>query len=207
LPARYNVNCDFWDSILSIGGEMKLSDLRTALVVTSNTSDYRKWVGNVGYDDELGLVYDYDDSVANWHKINLGSILFISRNGYLIGVGLVHEIAAEQKEKELFSCPKCERQTLSEKSGNLFYCTKCKATMSKEDRRRTTKSVTRIQARYEKVWYPAKREVTAIEILDLLRTRDTQGAIREVAPTKTPELCGLLDIAYGQVELPRAEIS
>lgn len=79
--------------------------------------------------------------------------------------------------------------------------------MSKEDRRRTTKPVTRIQARYEKSWYPAKREVKAIEILDLLRTRDTQGAIREVAPTKTPELCGLLDIGYGQVELPRAEIS
>ncbi len=182
---------------------MKLSDLRTALVVTSNTSDYRKWAGNVGYDDELGLVYDYDDSVPNWHKINLGSILFISRNGYLIGVGLVHEIAAEQKEKELFSCPKCERQTLSEKSGNLFYCTRCKSTISKEDRRRTTKSVTRIQARYERAWYPAKREVKTIDMLDLLSTRDMQGAIREVNSQRTPQLCDAMGIAIGDLGLPK----
>lgn len=181
---------------------MKLLDLRTALVVTSNTNDYRKWAGNVGYDDEPGLVYDYDDSVANWHKITLGSILFVSRNGFLIGVGLVHEIAAEQKEKELFSCPKCERQTLHEKSGNLFYCTRCKATISKEDRRRTTKSVTRIQARYEKAWCPSKNEEKTIDILDFLLTRDKQSAIREVDYKRLPELCNLLGISITEPALP-----
>jgi ribosomal protein L37AE/L43A len=184
---------------------MKLSDLRTALVVTSNTSDYRKWAGNVGYEDELGLVYDYDDSVANWHKINLGSILFTSRNGHIIGLGVVHELAAEQKQKELFSCPNCEKQTLSEKSGNLFYCTKCKATISIEDRRRTIKSVTRIQARYERAWYPAKREVRNIEILDLLRTRDTQSAIREVESMRLSQLCEAVGVSNQQILLPKPE--
>jgi ribosomal protein L37AE/L43A len=116
----------------------------------------------------------------------------------------VHEIAAEQKEKELFSCPKCEKQTLSEKSGNLFYCTRCKATISKEERRRTTKSGTRIQARYEKSWYPAKREVKVIDILDLLKTRDTQSAIREVALINLQVLSRALGIALGTVSLPIA---
>ena len=181
---------------------MKLSDLRTALVVTSNSSDYRKWAGNIGYEDELGLVYDYDDSVANWHKINLGSILFISRNGFLIGIGLVHEIAAEQKEKELFSCPNCERQTLSEKAGNLFSCTKCKATISKEARRRTTKSVTRIQARYERAWHPSKLGLKTIDVLDFLQTRDVQSAIREVDTTRVSHLCEAIGIPSEQLVVP-----
>ncbi len=181
---------------------MKLLDLRNALVVTSNTIDYRKWAGNVGYEDELGLVYDYDDSVANWHKINLGSNLFISRNGLLIGVGVVHEVTAEQKQKELFSCPHCERQTLSEKSGNLFYCAKCGRTISKEDRRRTVKAVARIQARYERAWYPATSAVKSVDILDFLITRDKQSAIREVNPKRFPQLCKAIGISHEQLTIP-----
>lgn len=133
---------------------MKISVGDSALVVTSNSRGYRKWAGNKGYEDELGLLYDFDDAVALWHKIQLGSVLLISRDAKVIGLGVVHELRASRKLKEFFSCPLCIRQSLTEKADNLYSCTRCKKNLHATRETRNDKTLHPYRGRLSRVLVP-----------------------------------------------------
>ncbi len=181
---------------------MKLIPGTNALVVTSNTKSYLKWSGNTGYEDQLGRLYDFDDAVSSWHRIKLGSLLFISRDAKIAGVGLVHGLNAYNKIKEFFCCPGCERQTLSEKSNGTFSCTKCKQQVKPENRLIKTREVTRVQAVYEKAWFPAKAIVNTAELQQLMKTNDRQSAIRELEESKITMAVAKLGLSIEISEFP-----
>lgn len=183
---------------------MKISVGESVLVVTSNSSSYRKWAGNHGYEDELGLVYDFDDAVPLWHKIRLGSVLLVSRDSNLIGIGVVHELRASNKLKKYFSCPLCSRQSLTEKAGSLYSCTRCKRTYLQHERLVITKPVTRIEAIYRESWFPAETQLLTRDILPLMKTKDVQSAIRELKSENLQRICKKLGIDCGAVRLPKA---
>lgn len=181
---------------------MKLVPGTNALVVTSNTKSYLKWSGNKGYEDKLGKLYDFDDAVPSWHRIQLGSLLFISRDAKIAGLGVVHGLSATHKIKELFCCPSCARQTLSERSNGTFSCTNCKQEVKPENRLIKTKEVTRVQAVYEKAWFPSKAIFETAELQHLLKTNDRQSAIRELEESKITIAVAKLGLNMKFLEFP-----
>jgi ribosomal protein L37AE/L43A len=169
--------------------------------VLSNSDEYRKWSGNLGYDDDLSRHYEFDDKVSLWHQISLGSILVVSRDGVLAGIGTVHRLSATSAMKKILSCPSCQKRSLEGRSGDSVYCTRCKMMFPKSEVLQSELPVTKIQADYGDTWHRAKNHVLLKAAFEYLETGDKQSAIRTVDKLKFGSLLSDLGLNTADVGL------
>lgn len=181
---------------------MKFRPIENALIVLANSDAYRKWAGNRGYEDKEFAEYAFDDHVHSWHRVQLGTLLFISRDGFVVGAGIVHGLDVSQGEKRTFACPACQKRELDSRANHRFYCNLCKETFGESDLLVERKLVTKIVASYSESWVPAGVQVSNREFLQYQKTRDTQGAIRELEPSRVESALRALQIKIHSMKIP-----
>lgn len=68
----------------------------------------RKYGGNTGYDDVLGVQYVYDNNVGNFKQLRVGDVIVIRDGEDVRGVGRIGRIKEQAEVPKLQrTCPKC----------------------------------------------------------------------------------------------------
>ncbi|WP_051812620.1 hypothetical protein [Kitasatospora sp. MBT63] len=114
--------------------------------------DDRSHGGNDGYDDEPSQHYSWDSTVPNHANMQVGDVIALWDKKALLGVSVIEEIAREQAEKDVYTCPHCgkasfkPRKTLTPE----YLCFDCKAEFDTPVTRR--RPVTTYRSRHDAAW-------------------------------------------------------
>lgn len=180
----------------------KSSPIRNAVVVMENSASYRKWGGNQGYQDSPGKDYAFDSTVHLAGEVQIGTLLFISRDRVIEEVGLVHSMRAIRGVKETLHCPKCERQSFEKRASGDFYCTRCKEGFTRAKVVVQEKPVTKYVATYGGTNVSVSKRPYSSSILPFMENRDLQSAIRCVKTMALRDLADFLEIDLESLHFP-----
>jgi hypothetical protein len=106
-----------------------ISENKTSRAWLLISCDNRQYAGNLGYDDELSKMYQYDSEVPNYKQIAEGDLVLLRDTEQLLGVARIELITSYDGFKELSCCPLCNKTDTFKKRTKkqpTFYCYKCK---------------------------------------------------------------------------------
>jgi hypothetical protein len=83
------------------------------------------YAGHDGYEDVLGSVYSYDDSVPNHLQVTEGDLIVLRDGSGSLGVGFVESIVARAGKKFRRRCPACGTAEIEARKTKtpLYRCT------------------------------------------------------------------------------------
>jgi hypothetical protein len=91
--------------------------------------DERQYAGNLGYEDELSKMYQYDSEVPNYKQIAEGDLVLLRDTEQLLGVARIELIENMPILKKLQYCPFCSKPLKNKarkKAKFLYLCSFCK---------------------------------------------------------------------------------
>lgn len=82
-----------------------------------------------GYDDEPSSRYVWDSTVPNHAELAVGDVIALWDKKTLLGVSVIENIAVGEAEKDVFTCPGCDRADFKGRKNRspTFRCSECKA--------------------------------------------------------------------------------
>jgi ribosomal protein L37AE/L43A len=147
------------------------------------------WGSHDGYDDRLEEYYNYDSNVGNSRNVQVGDLIFVRGNDYVIGFGQVESIHSRPGTKELRKCPKCKSSPESRKLLTpKWRCPKCKHEFNDDEIVIEVVDVVKYTASYANTWLDANLPMTRQEAFAFQSNNDNQSAIRQLKISKVPDL-------------------
>lgn len=154
------------------------------------SSEERKYGGNAGYGDELGVQYVYDNKVAYSKRVAVGDLIVIRDREEIHGVGRIHRIDEQENvEKPRRSCPKCgsTRFERRKRQRPQYLCRveDCRHEFDEPFEEPTL--VTQYTARYGRSWQPLDGALTVDDLKPSLLDNADQNAIRPLSAAMLEE--------------------
>ncbi|MBH8573936.1 HNH endonuclease [Nostocaceae cyanobacterium CENA369] len=88
--------------------------------------DQRQYGGNLGYEDEISKVYQYDNKVPNYKQVTEGDLVLLRDKEQLLGIAQIELIKSSPGIKELLRCPSCRTTRFNKpKKKPIFHCPRC----------------------------------------------------------------------------------
>lgn len=144
----------------------------------------RKYDGNDGYPDELGVRYVYDNKVSNSRRIRVGDLVVLRGDARVLGISRVERIdATDGVPKKLRVCPQCTgtRFDVRQRQRPRYRCRRTSCHHEFEQPGDATTSVTRFVADYGTDYRPVgEAELSVAELKSHLLDKAPQNAIRPV---------------------------
>ena len=143
----------------------------------------RRFAGNEGYDDELGVHYSFDTTVPNHCNVRRGDLALVRDRDFALGIGSIDHIT-EQKDvpKRIFDTGALSAGTPASRHErkNTRDTGAVSASTEFGDPRSEVIAVTKFTARYGASWEPFDELLAARELEDVYKGRASQHAIREL---------------------------
>ncbi|OUL19628.1 hypothetical protein BV378_32400 [Nostoc sp. RF31YmG] len=89
----------------------------------------RQHAGNLGYEDEISKMYQYDEYVPNYKNLTEGDLVLLRDKEQLLGVAKIERIKRYEGQKLLLRCPSCNKTGTFKKRKTKtppFNCYKCR---------------------------------------------------------------------------------
>ncbi|MDA3649978.1 HNH endonuclease [Saccharopolyspora indica] len=172
------------------------------------SAEQRKYGGNTGYADVLGVQYVYDSKVPNHRRVKVGDLVVIRDNAEVHGVGRIHRIEKQDGvTKPQLVCPDCELGKFDERSKQRpkYRCRTCGREFDEPKERFV--EVTQFAAFYGGFWRSLDGAIETDELKAAFLDRADQNAIRVVDAGKLEAMLSDLSIhlppALPENEFPR----
>lgn len=155
----------------------------------------RKYGGNSGYADVMGVQYVYDNKVANHQRVGVGDLVVIRDDVEVHGVGRIHRIERQAGVTKLRRvCPTCGSGRFDERKVQRprFRCRTESCRMEFDEPLEKSVEVTQFVASYGGSWRPLDGAVEPEDLKAILKDRADQNAIRLVDQSKLEDLLSQL---------------
>jgi hypothetical protein len=147
------------------------------------------WGSHDGYDDRPEEYYTYDSNVGNSRNVQVGDLIFVRGNDFVIGFGQIESILTRPGTKDLRRCPECHGNPEARKQLRpKWRCTKCKLEFDDDHVIYERVDVIKSTATYANTWIDANLPMTRQEAFTYQANNDGQSAIRQIDPTKISDL-------------------
>ncbi|MDA3625989.1 HNH endonuclease signature motif containing protein [Saccharopolyspora sp. WRP15-2] len=161
------------------------------------SAEQRKYSGNTGYDDVLGVQYVYDSKVPNYRRIKVGDLAVIRDDAEVHGVGRIHRI--EQRDgvtKSQLVCPDCEsgKFDVRAKRRPKYRCRTETCKREFDEPKERLVEVTQFAAFYGGFWRPLDGAIASDELKATFLDGADQNAIRSVDPGKLQAMLSDLSV-------------
>lgn len=161
------------------------------------SSDTRKYGGNTGYDDILGVQYVYDSRVANYRRVKVGDLVVLRDETGVQGVGRIHQIdRLDHVTKTRRVCPGCGSGRFEKRMRQTrrFRCRTTGCRMEFDQPAEKQVQVTQFIAHYGGYWRALDGAIDSGRIKVAFLDAAKQNAIRPVDPIKLKEMLAELSI-------------
>ncbi|GJF27814.1 hypothetical protein KNE206_05140 [Kitasatospora sp. NE20-6] len=154
--------------------------MRMAAWLVLAVGDDRSHGGNDGYDDEPSRHYSWDSTVPNHAAMQPGDVIALWDKKALLGVSVIEDIATEQSEKDVYSCPACGRASFKARKTKLpvYVCWDCAAEFDVPNTRR--RSVTTYRSRHDAFWTDMTGLLTGPVLRSLCDSPKSQNSLRPI---------------------------
>ncbi|WP_344926405.1 HNH endonuclease signature motif containing protein [Saccharopolyspora gregorii] len=159
------------------------------------SSDSRKYGGNAGYGDVLGVQYVYDSKVPNHRRVRRGDVVVVRNNVEVHGVGRIQRIEKTPGvRKEQLVCPACGsgRFDARKKQRPPYRCRTDSCRHEFEQPAETSIEVDRFTAFLGGTWRPLDGALAPEELKSALLDRADQNAIRPIDSQRLEQMLGRL---------------
>jgi hypothetical protein len=159
--------------------DSRRTNLRCWRFMTVEAAD-REFIGNLGYDDDLGKRYTWTSNIANGRTVSEGDLVILQDKHQVLGLGWIDFIDSRDGCKVLLQCPQCETTAPYLRKGMTppYRCRRCAYEFEKPVER--NKSVTIFVADYGRTWRPLSTTVSAALLSSAFVGGNNQHSIREV---------------------------
>lgn len=142
-------------------------------------SGRRQHGGNDGYDDDPGVHYSWDSTVANHAAISEGDRIVVWDKSSLLGASVIRKIETGRRTKPLRRCPWCGKSGFKSRIDLKpeYKCYKCKQTFDVPTE--VSVEVVTYRSLHEADWLDLNGYLTAATIRTLADSPDSQLSIRE----------------------------
>ena len=142
-----------------------------------------------GYDDEPSSRYVWDSTVPNHASLAAGDIIALWNKKMLLGVSVIEKIDVGQAEKDVFTCPSCDRADFKGRKNltPVFRCSECKAEFDEPVAHR--KAVTTYRSEHATAWVDLAGAVDGATLRGLCDKPTSQLSLR---PLKWEKLRAVL---------------
>lgn len=134
-----------------------------------------------GYDDEPSSRYVWDSTVPNHASLAVGDVIALWDKKMLLGVSVIEKIDVGQAEKDVFTCPSCDRADFKGRK-NLspaFRCSECKAEFDEPVAHH--KIVTTYRSKHATAWVDLAGAVDGATLRGLCDKPASQLSLRPMA--------------------------
>lgn len=155
------------------------------------SSNTRKYGGNTGYDDVLGVQYVYDNTVPNHRKVTVGDLVVIRDAAEVHGVGRIHDIKSKGGvTKPRRVCPGCGFGRFDERKVQRprYRCRTARCHMEFDEPVERSVEVTQYVALYSGYWRPLDGAIDLTDLKTAFLDDADQNAIRSVDANKLREM-------------------
>ncbi|MEU6269249.1 HNH endonuclease [Saccharopolyspora shandongensis] len=161
------------------------------------SSEERKYGGNTGYDDVLGVQYVYDNKVSNYRRVEVGDLVVIRDVAEVHGVGRIHRIEQQAGvTKSQLVCPKCDSGRFDERKVQRpgYRCRTATCLTEFDEPKKKFVEVTQFVAFYGGFWRPLDGAIEPSDLKSALLDKADQNAIRSVDPHKLQAMLSELSV-------------
>lgn len=137
--------------------------------------------GNRGYQDILGEVYTWDNTVPNHKVVAHGDLLVLRDRDFVLGCGWIDGIELGEGTKSRLRCPGC-RTTQFDRRKNMattFRCSRCKSEFDVPIVEEI--NVSTYAAVYDRTWRPIDELVSVKSLDGFYLNRSAQQSIRRLS--------------------------
>lgn len=161
------------------------------------SSEERKYGGNAGYGDELGVQYVYDNNVGYSRRLAVGDLIVVRDHSEVHGVGRIHRIDLQENvEKLRLACPECRstRFERRKKQRPQYLCRVADCRHEFDEPAQETTFVTQYTARYGRSWQPLDGAISLDDHKQGFLDDAKQNAIRPLSATLLEEQLQALSV-------------
>ena len=144
--------------------------------------DSARYGGNDGYDDEVTSIYEFDSTVANHNKLELGDVILIWDKTHLKGISTITSIKRELSSKNRYRCPKCGFPKIRKRltKSPTYCCGRATCKFEFETPNVEKIEVTKFRLNYEENWIPLVGLLSAKQLRTLCISPKSQQSIRRI---------------------------
>ncbi|WP_246843481.1 HNH endonuclease [Allokutzneria sp. NRRL B-24872] len=167
-----------------------------AWAVFSSSGD-RKYGGNSGYADVLGVQYVYDNNVSNALQVSIGDLIVVRDRSEVHGVGRVHRIDQQDGvTKTQLVCPMCRRGRFDKRKKQIprYRCRREDCRQEFDEPVDNPVKVTQFVAFYGSTWRPLDGAVEPDELKPMFLDSAVQNAIRPLNATSLEAMLARLTV-------------